>query len=72
MEMTPYNTFVIKRGQFSGQHSPNAKLTEQQAIEILRLKRDGVGFSEIARRMQLNLSTVRNVYHRRTWRHVSV
>lgn len=72
MKLTPYNPFVIKKGQFAGVKSPGAKLTEEQAIEILRLKAEGIGTTEIAKRLGANLSTVSGVYHRRTWRHLSV
>lgn len=72
MKNTPYNSFVIRRGQFCGSKSPSAKLNEDIVREILLAKQAGDSAIVIADRMNLNRNTVSQVYHRRTWRHVSL
>lgn len=72
MKQTPYNTFVIQRGQFAGERSPSAKLNESMVRDILRAKQAGDSAIAIADRMGLNRNTVSQVFHRRTWRHVQL
>lgn len=53
-----------------GDGHPNAVLDEQRAIEIKRLRAEGMLLREIAQHIGVSISTVHGVLQGRSWRHV--
>lgn len=53
-----------------GENNGRAKLNEHNVREILRLKKLGTSFSEIARTFSVSVPTVVCVCNRETWNHV--
>jgi len=60
---------IAKRRHHFGSRSPNAKLTEAEVATILR---SSSPMSEMAAHYGVSPSTVFNIVHRKTWRHVEV
>ena len=54
----------------SGENNPSAKLNIGKVLEIRNLFKSGIHKSEIARRINVNDSTVGRVINRKTWKHV--
>ena len=53
-----------------GESSPVAKLTTDIVLAIRREYRPGVSHQELADRYSVGTTTIGNILHRRTWRHV--
>lgn len=53
-----------------GERSPNAKLTEEQVVEVLLCHRAGMKRREIAAKTGLKPSAITNITLRRLWLHV--
>jgi HNH endonuclease len=56
----------VPKGEAHGQ----AKLTDRQALEILRRRRAGEGGGALAREFGVSTDTVRLLYQRKSWRHL--
>jgi hypothetical protein len=54
-----------------GENSHMAKITEEQAIEALRLHAKGVPCSVIADKLDLGTQATLNLLRRKTWKHLS-
>jgi hypothetical protein len=54
-----------------GEKRWNAKLTEEQVVECVRLFETGAGDTEIARMFNVRRETVRQIRQGRTWKHVA-
>lgn len=52
--------------------SPQTKLTEQDVVEVFRLKTLGFGSDEIGRRVGITRSNVNMILRRATWAHVPI
>ena len=53
-----------------GELHQNAKVTDAQALEILR-KQKSESFAYFSRRFGISEATVRAIYYRKTWRHLN-
>lgn len=60
------NSFQRARGESNGL----SKLTEAQVIEILKTERSVIQNRDFADRFGVSVETIRNVYLRKTWRHL--
>jgi len=54
-----------------GTNISTAKLDDDKVRQIRRLATEGVFHREIAARFGVTMATVKDVIHRRSWRHVS-
>lgn len=61
---------VHPEGQLRGSQLYNAKLTEEQVVEIRMLHSQGVRFVKLARRFGVSPSAIRHIVIRRNWTHV--
>jgi hypothetical protein len=53
-----------------GSKCPVSKLTEDQVVELLRLRREGRLLTELAEQFGVHYSTVSQIARRKTWRHL--
>lgn len=60
------------RNYVRGENVKLAKLTEQNVREIKRLLANGESLSSVARRFHVDVSTIFNIKHGKTWTHVEV
>jgi hypothetical protein len=58
-------------GHQAGTRNPNARLTDELAVEILRLKGSGSS-RQVGERYGVSGALVRDIWLRRAWRHVQV
>lgn len=62
----------LRHGRYArGARHPNAKLTEEQAREILALRDQCVRVKVIADRFGVGVSTVEDIIYGKQWRHIS-
>lgn len=61
-----------RTGAPRGASSPNAKLTESQVREILRLRADGWSRRALSVEYELSPNTISSIIYRKRWRHVSI
>lgn len=47
-----------------------AKLSENQAIEIYNLRKNGVNPSDIANKYHISIATVYDIYSGRSWKNI--
>jgi HNH endonuclease len=53
-----------------GEKHPNAVLTAEVVVEARRLKRCGLSYRDVARRLGFSLSTLRFAIEKVTWKHI--
>jgi len=64
---------MVKHGRsLYGSRNFNAKLTEKDIPEILKMKKDGALTSEIAQKFGMTFVSIWKIIKRETWKHVSV
>lgn len=54
-----------------GEELPNTKLTAEKVREIRKQASEGVPRKELAKRYNVDVSTIHEVVNRKTWKHVS-
>jgi len=54
-----------------GEELPNTKLTAEKVREIRKQASEGVPRKELARRYNVDVSTIHEVVNRKTWKHVT-
>ncbi len=59
-----------RMGNRKGTANANAKLTEQKVIEIRFMSFSGMNGGDICRKFGLSKSTLNNIKHRKTWKHI--
>jgi uncharacterized protein YjcR len=59
-----------RQGTGRGSQSGQARLTEEQVIEIRRLCAERVPFKEIAERFNVTIYNVASIKRRRSWAHI--
>lgn len=62
---------VTKNRNAHGSRCHKAKLTEEEVVKILVMNEQGVLWSRIAERFNVNIVTVRRIFSGRTWRRVT-
>lgn len=55
-----------------GEDSPKSKLNKAKVKNVFLLSVNGTSQSAIARKYKVSHSTINNILHRRTWRHVKI
>ena len=59
-----------RAGAKYGSDHKSAKLTEDQVIELRKLRNEGVSTVELARKYGVDGSTIVNIAKRRSWIHI--
>jgi transposase-like protein len=65
-----HQVHVLNTGPKCGETAYNATLTEQEALEIIRLYSDGVRLADISRKLGIHHGTCENIVRGRTWKHL--
>ncbi len=60
----------LLKGRSAGTKNPNAKLTDEQVVEMRRLSREGVGYTELGARNGVAPATAYRAVVGQSWKHL--
>ena len=60
------------RNPVKGESHPQSKLTEKNAIEIIRLLNQGINCTQIGKRFSVDRKTIADIKNGKTWKHLTL